>query len=204
MFFVISGFLITTSIVSRFNRYGELKFLPYITNLIKRLFPSIIIVIFTIIILSIFLLPRTILDKTFSEIIASLFYYQNWQLAFSNTDYLNQEQMSTPLEHFWAMSIQGQFYLIWFILFSFVFMLLKRKATLNGVKLINIILSVLFLSSFTYSIYLTNLNQPWAYFDTFTRVWEFSISGLLAINLSRIKVNKITGHLLGIAGFVGL
>lgn len=112
--------------------------------------------------------------------------------------------MSTPLEHFWAMSIQGQFYLIWFILFSFVFMLLKRKATLNGVKLINIILSVLFLSSFTYSIYLTNLNQPWAYFDTFTRVWEFSIGGLLAINLSRIKVNKITGHLLGIAGFVGL
>ncbi|WP_250129993.1 acyltransferase [Jeotgalicoccus sp. WY2] len=54
VFFVISGFLITTSIVSRYNRYGELKFLPYITNLIKRLLPSIIIVVFTVIILSVF------------------------------------------------------------------------------------------------------------------------------------------------------
>ena len=85
VFFVISGFLITTSIVSRYNRYGELKFLPYVINLIKRLLPSIIIIVLTVIILSVFLLPRTILDKTFYEIIASLFYYQNWQLAFSNT-----------------------------------------------------------------------------------------------------------------------
>ena len=118
VFFVISGFLITTSIVSRYNKNGKLEFFPYITNLIKRLLPSIIVVVFTVIILSIFLLPRTILNKTFYEVIASLLYYQNWQLALSNTDYLSQEQMSTPLEHFWAMSIQGQFYLIWFVLFA--------------------------------------------------------------------------------------
>lgn len=204
VFFVISGFLITTSIVSRYNRYGELKFFPFITNLIKRLLPSIIVIVFTVIVLSIFLLPRTILDKTFYEIIASLLYYQNWQLAFSNTDYLSQEQMSTPLEHFWAMSIQGQFYLIWFVLFSLVFILLKKKTNLNGVKIINIALSLLFLTSFIYSIYLTAVNQPWAYFDTFTRVWEFSIGGLLAINLSRIKINKFIGQILGLLGFVGL
>lgn len=46
VFFVISGFLITTSIVSRFNRYGELKFLPYITNLIKRLFLRLLLLFF--------------------------------------------------------------------------------------------------------------------------------------------------------------
>lgn len=204
VFFVISGFLITTSIVSRYNRYGELKFSTYIINLIKRLLPSIIIVIFTIIILSIFLLPRTILDKTFYEIIASLFYYQNWQLAFSNTDYLSQEQMSTPLEHFWAMSIQGQFYLIWFVLFAFVFYLLSKKVNLDGVKIINWLLAILFISSFTYSIYLTSINQPWAYFDTFTRVWEFSIGSILAINLSKIKINLFMSRVLGWLGFIGL
>ncbi len=204
VFFVISGFLITTSIVSRYNRYGELKFSTYIINLIKRLLPSIIIVIFTIIILSIFLLPRTILDKTFYEIIASLFYYQNWQLAFSNTDYLSQEQMSTPLEHFWAMSIQGQFYLIWFVLFAFAFSLLSKKVNLDGVKIINWLLAILFISSFTYSIYLTSINQPWAYFDTFTRVWEFSIGSILAINLSKIKINLFMSRVLGWLGFIGL
>lgn len=204
VFFVISGFLITTSIVSRYNRHGELKFFPYITNLIKRLLPSIIIVVFSIILLSIFLLPRTILEKTFYEIIASLLYYQNWQLAFSNTDYLNQEQMSTPLEHFWAMSIQGQFYLIWFVLFAIIFYLIKRNINLNGIKIINFTLITLFILSFTYSIYLTSVNQPWAYFDTFTRVWEFSIGGILAINLSRIKVNLVISKMLGWIGFIGL
>lgn len=204
VFFVISGFLITTSIVSRYNRYGELKFFPFITNLLKRLLPSIIVVTFTVIILSIFLLPRTILSKTFYEAIASLFYYQNWQLAFSNTDYLNQEQMSTPLEHFWAMSIQGQFYLIWFVLFAFVFYLLRKNIKLNGIKIINYALIILFISSFTYSIYLTSVNQPWAYFDTFTRVWEFSLGGILAINLSKLKVNTLISNILAWAGFIGL
>src|SRR5699024_5656291 len=130
-------------IVSRYNKNGKLEFFPYITNLIKRLLPSIIVVVFTLIILSIFLLPRTILNKTFYEFIASLLYYQNWQLALSNTDYLSQEQMSTPLEHFWAMSIQGQFYLIWFVLFAFAFYLLKKNTKLNGVKLVNSILIIL-------------------------------------------------------------
>lgn len=204
VFFVISGFLITTSIVSRYNKNGKLEFFPYITNLIKRLLPSIIVVVFTVIILSIFLLPRTILNKTVYEVIASLLYYQNWQLALSNTDYLSQEQMSTPLEHFWAMSIQGQFYLIWFVLFAFAFYLLKKNTKLNGVKLVNSILIILFLSSFSYSIYLTMVNQPWAYFDTFTRVWEFSIGGLLAINLSKVKVNTLISSILGWLGLIGL
>ncbi|WP_237605358.1 hypothetical protein [Salinicoccus sp. ID82-1] len=74
VFFVISGFLITTSIISRYNKTGEFKFFPYISNLLKRLLPSVLTVVLAIIALSIFLLPRTILEKTFNETIASLLY----------------------------------------------------------------------------------------------------------------------------------
>ena len=95
VFFVVSGFLITTSIISKYNKTGSFKFIPYITGLIKRLFPSVITVLLVTVILSFFLLPESILGKTIKEIIASLFYYQNWQLALSSTDYLNKDQMKT-------------------------------------------------------------------------------------------------------------
>src|SRR5699024_939586 len=203
VFFVISGFLITTSIVSKYNRTGEFKFFPYIFNLLKRLLPSIIVVVFTTAIVSIFLLPQSIIEKTFNEAVASLLYYQNWQLAVSNTDYLDQEQMSTPFEHFWAMSIQGQFYIIWFLIFTVIFFILKRN-NISGMKLVNIFLGSLFILSFLYSIYLTGVNQPWAYFDVGTRVWEFSLGGLLVVNLARIKINPFFGDILGWMGLIGL
>ncbi|MBG9209629.1 acyltransferase family protein [Mammaliicoccus sciuri] len=204
VFFVVSGFLITTSIISKYNKTGSFKFIPYITGLIKRLFPSVITVLLVTVILSFFLLPESILGKTIKEIIASLFYYQNWQLALSSTDYLNKDQMKTPVEHFWAMSIQGQFYIIWFVIFSLIFMLYKKYTNLKIINVINLCLGTLFIVSLSYSIYLTHVNQPWAYFHTFTRVWEFSLGGLLAINLNKIKINHIVASLIGWLGLIGL
>src|SRR5699024_5466484 len=203
VFFVISGFLITTSIVSKYNRTGEFNFFPYIFNLLKRLLPSIIVVVFTTAIISIFLLPKSIIEKTFNEAIASLLYYQNWQLAISNTDYLDQEQMSTPFEHFWAMSIQGQFYLICFLLFTVIFLILKRN-NVNSMILVNIFLIYLFVLSFSYLVYLTKVNQLCSYFDVGTRVWEVSLVGLLAVNLARIKVKSLFADIIGWIGLIGL
>ncbi|MCJ1747691.1 acyltransferase [Mammaliicoccus sciuri] len=204
VFFVVSGFLITTSIISKYNKTGSFKFIPYITGLIKRLFPSVITVLLVTVILSFFLLPESILGKTIKEIFASLFYYQNWQLALSSTDYLNKDQMKTPVEHFWAMSIQGQFYIIWFVIFSLIFMLYKKYTNLKVINVINLCLGTLFIVSLSYSIYLTHVNQPWAYFHTFTRVWEFSLGGLLAINLNKIKINRLVASLIGWLGLIGL
>ncbi|XXL52067.1 acyltransferase family protein [Mammaliicoccus lentus] len=204
VFFVVSGFLITTSIISRYNKEGEFKFLPYIKGLIKRLFPSVLTVICVTAIMSFFFLPQSILGKTIKEIFASLFYYQNWQLALSSTDYLDKDQMKTPVEHFWAMSIQGQFYIIWFILFSAIFLLYKKKKNLNIINIMNLFLGTIFITSLIYSIYLTHVNQQWAYFHTFTRVWEFSLGGLLAINLSKIKVNRYIASIIGWVGLFGL
>lgn len=204
VFFVVSGFLITTSIISKYNKEGSFKFLPYIKGLIKRLFPSVITVLLTTVVLSFFLLPQSILGKTIKEVIASLFYYQNWQLALSSTDYLNKDQMKTPVEHFWAMSIQGQFYIIWFLLFSLIFVIFKKKQNLKIINVMNLFLGTLFIVSLIYSMYLTQVNQPWAYFHTFTRVWEFSLGGLLAINLSKIKITSLMASIIGWLGLIGL
>ncbi|WP_286229708.1 acyltransferase family protein [Neobacillus mesonae] len=204
VFFVISGFLITTSIISTINRTGEYRFWPYITKLMKRLLPSLFFILGIVVVLSWFLLPKSIMGKTIREVFASMFFYQNWQLAFSSTDYLDSSQMKTPLEHFWALSIQGQFYLIWFLVFTFILFLIKKYKLTKVKRLINTVLGILFISSFIYSIYLTEVNQPWAYFITMTRVWEFALGSLLCINLSSIKINKYIATLIGWLGFIGL
>ncbi|MDX1259613.1 acyltransferase family protein [Exiguobacterium sp. K1] len=204
VFFVISGFLITTSIISTINRTGEFRFLPYVTKLIKRLLPSVLFILAVVLILSSFLLPQSILEKTVREVVASMFFYQNWQLAISSTDYLDASQMKSPVEHFWALSIQGQFYMIWFVLFSFILWMVKKYTIQNAKPMINTILGVLFVASLSYSIYLTEVNQPWAYFITMTRVWEFALGSLLCINLSSIHIPKWMATLMGWLGLIGL
>lgn len=204
VFFVISGFLITTSIISTINRTGSFHFWPYISKLMKRILPSVFFILGIVLTFSLFLLPKSILGKTIKEVIASMFFYQNWQLAISNTDYLDASQMKTPVEHFWAMSIQGQFYIIWFLIFTLILFFINRYKKVNIKLLINTILTLMFISSLVYSIYLTNTNQQWAYFTTFTRVWEFALGSLLCINLSSIKINKAFATIIGWVGLVGL
>src|SRR5699024_12048127 len=109
---------------------------------------------------------------------------------------LDANQMKSPLEHFWAMSIQGQFYIIWFLLFTFVLFLVRRYSLSNGKKLVNFFLGIIFIVSFIYSIYLTIVNQPFAYFITFTIVWEFALGWLLCVILDIIKIlNKVDSYL---------
>lgn len=204
VFFVISGFLITTSIISTINRTGEFHFWPYVSKLMKRLFPGLFFILGIVIILGFFFLPGSIHEKTIREVIASMLYLQNWLLAFTNTDYLDANQMKTPVEHFWALSIQGQFYIIWFIVFTIILWILKKFQVKNARKLINIFLGTLFVISLIFSIYLTSVNQPFAYFITFTRIWEFALGGLLCVNLSLIKVHNVVATVLGWVGLICL
>src|SRR5690625_7709328 len=84
-----------------------------------------------------------------------MFFYQSWQLAISNTDYLDASQMKSPVEHFWALAIQGQFYIIWFILFTVILILIKKYKIVNVKILINIFLYIIFIYSLFFLFYLS-------------------------------------------------
>lgn len=204
VFFIISGYLITASIISKINKQGYLSFSKYFGGLLKRLLPNVLVILTVVAIATFWIIPSSIHGKTIKELIASLFYYQNLQLGFSHTDYLNSEQAKTPLEHFWAMSIQGQFYVIWFILFSFIVLLWKKLKTIHIHTTINIILIILFLGSLTFSIFQTSTNQQFAYFNPVARVWQFALGGLVYLNLFKIKIPVMFSNILGWIGLVGL
>ena len=204
VFFVVSGFLITTSLLNRYERKGKIDFSGFILRLANRLFPASFTILFIVTIACIIWLPQVQWDQTAKELFATALYFENWQLAFNSVDYLAQNNEASPFQHFWASSIQGQFYIIWPILL-FISILLSKYVCKKSVRFTFLMtMIVVFCLSFLYSIYLTNINQPWAYFDTFTRVWEFSIGGMVALLISNIVIRKSISIIIGWLGLIGL
>ena len=201
VFFIVSGYLITTSLLSRMVREGRINYAENLLGLAKRLFPLAFAVIAVSAAASIFLLPMSTWKQTIAELFASMFYFQNWQLANSAVDYLGQNNQASPYQHFWALSIQGQFYLMWPIVITLVYLLATKILKTPVRKTLLGVLAAIFFASLSYSIYITAVNQPWAYFDTFARAWEFSLGGMLALLLPYLKFPD-RAHL--IMGWLGL
>lgn len=202
VFFIVSGYLITTSLVTRMVRHGKIDHFENILGLAKRLFPLAFTVLITTAIGVILVFPQSVWQQFSREFIASALYFENWRLALDSMDYLAESNGKSPFQHFWALSLQGQFYITWPILITIVFFLAKRifktpvRKTLLGVFIL------LFVSSISYSIYLTEVNQPFAYFNTFTRVWEFSLGGIVALLIPYLKLPKAVSLPIGWIGLL--
>ena len=204
VFFIMSGFLITTSLLSMHRRQNDIFIFQYLVKLWKRLIPSSWFIALITFGLSYFLVSPHTRPQFFNELIAALFYFENWRLATDAVDYLAQNNEASPYQHYWALSIQFQFYIIWLFLFKFSASMIKRMNTISYRSLIFIFLIILSTCSFIYSIYLTNVNQPVAYYHTLTRVWEFGLGGILALTIHHITLPKVMAWLFGWIGLIGL
>ncbi len=180
VFFVIAGFMVTTTLLGHLDRTGKVDIGRYLGRLMQRLLPNALLVLAVVALASWVLVPSTRRDEVFGEIAASALYYENWELARRSVDYLDRGFTNSPVQHFWAMSIQGQFYLIWLVLFLAVL----RLGPASGLRRrIGVAMAVLVVVSFGFSIWFTAVNQPAAYFNTGARVWEFGVGGLLALTV---------------------
>jgi len=204
VFFVVSSFLITTTLLGQLERTGQIQFARFWARLLKRLLPGSMLVLLTVILASLFLMPKSHWKDTIAQTGAAMLYLENWLLAFQSVDYLAQHSAVSPLQHYWALSVQGQMYVLWPLLFAGAGLLAKRgKLPLRLV--VYGLLAVVFTASLAYSIYLTRHNQPFAYFNTFTRMWEFSIGTLLALVLPHLRLSlpvRIVAGWVGVAAIV--
>lgn len=203
VFFVVSGFLITASLVSRHLREGYINFFKYVWNLMKRLLPASFFVLSVVVILTLLFLPSVQWKQLINELFASMFYFENWRLAIDSVDYLDSSNPQSPLQHFWAMSIQGQFYIILFLIVTTA-IFLSQKLKMSMRNMLTILFTIIFLSSFIFSLYQTSVNQPVAYFDTRTRMFEFIVGGFVFLFIDRIKITKAFSFLIGWLGLIGL
>lgn len=180
VFFVIAGFLITGTLVRQLHRTGRIDPVRYLGRLAIRLLPQALTVLIAVGVASVLVFPVTRRADVFGEILASALYVENWQLIRSSVDYLDRDRGDSPVQHFWAMSIQGQFYLIWLVLALAAVMLGARLgARRRFAALIGLTTAV----SFVVSLVLTHVDQPVAYFHPAARAWEFGVGGLIALLL---------------------
>lgn len=203
VFLMLTGFLITGSLLRSVERTGRVEFPAFAARLARRLLPPAALVLAGVLIGTLLFLPRTRWSDTLSEVLASAFYYENWQLATSAVDYLANDAAASPVQHFWSLGIQGQFYLIWPLLLALSTVLATRTRRRPEAVFLAVN-GVVFAVSLTYSVLRTAENQPWAYFDTGARLWELALGGILAIVLPRLRVPHAVGVALGWIGLVAL
>jgi len=179
VFFVISGFLITSHLIGRAPRTaGDL--LAFWGRRIRRLLPASLFVLAVTVVGSWALLPDSRWQSTATQIKAAALYFVNWRLAHDAVDYLAQDAAASPVQHFWSLSVEEQFYLGWpivILLLGLIAYLTRRSSMLWYAVGLGAVVAV----SFAWSIHDTATNPAAAYFVTQTRVWELGVGGLAAL-----------------------
>ena len=203
VFLFLTGFLITGSLLRMVEREGRVQPLTFLARLARRLLPATAVVLLAVLAMGWLLLPETRLYDVVSQTIASGLYFENWTLAANTVDYLARDRPQSPLQHFWSLSIQGQFYPIWLALIALAaFGARKLKARMDIA--VFAACALVFAGSLTYSVISTAERQAWAYFDTGTRLWEFALGGMLAIALPLLQLPRRLRVVLGWLGLAAL
>lgn len=179
VFFVISGYLITSHLLREAERNNVISLTSFYAKRIRRLLPAATSVLIVTAIFSP-LLPAYQWQMLTKEIIASALYLQNWLLAQEAIDYLAAGNHPSPLQHFWSLAIEEQYYIVWPVLIVFS-TFITRKHHISSKQIFTGLLLTIGCLSLLHSYFLTLANPPIAYFSTATRAWELALGGGLAL-----------------------
>ncbi len=173
VFFVISGFLITSIILKELNSTKNFSFISFYKRRIKRIIPVLLLVfIITYPFIWLFFIPTSFIDFS-KSLFSSLFFISNHYFYLSGELYDAENSLLKPLMHTWSLSIEEQYYIIFPLLLTIIFKFFKDH-------LLKIFL-VLFLISFASMIYIFQTNESLAFFSFLTRFWELLIGSVVAI-----------------------
>ena len=208
IFFVISGFLITSHLIREIDRSGTVRLGRFWARRVRRLLPAAFTVLPSSIAATLVLLPWGQWIQGMREIFASAFYVQNWLLASDSVDYFAAGNTPTMVQHYWSLSVEEQFYLVWPLLLLAA-LWVARRMKLPTRTLILVALLMVFAASLVASVLWTQASQASAYFSTATRAWEFAAGGLLAFlpswgGASSGSRTRLAAHLLASWGGLAL
>jgi peptidoglycan/LPS O-acetylase OafA/YrhL len=195
IFFVISGYLMTTTLMRDAQPVLKAKnkfkaTWSYLTNFyarrIKRLVPAAAVTLLAILVLVYATGNLALIQQTAYQVFTSALFVQNWQLARDSVDYLANTD-PTAVQHFWSLSLEEQFYLVWplalliILLITANFLIVyKKKKEKKSINMAIVPTTLLVAGFFVYGYYLTQTQSSLAYFVTPARVWELLLGGIIA------------------------
>ncbi|GAA0997612.1 acyltransferase family protein [Subtercola frigoramans] len=182
VFFVISGFLITDMLFRRHETTATNSFTAFYGRRIRRIVPAAVTVLVVTTALGFLLFNRGRALSTLLDAVFAFFFVSNWHFAATGTDYFQAGDSLSPLQHFWSLSLEEQFYLVWPVLILGCLALGSRLTQRGHGRLIaGIVVTTVVVISFAFSLAETAAHPTEAYFSTFSRAWELGAGALLAI-----------------------
>ena len=180
VFLVLSGFFFGSSLLrTALTPDASLSPWPHLKRLARRLLPALVVVLTAAAILTILVQPQTRWETFADQSLASLGYFQNWELAATASDYLRAGEAVSPLQHIWSMSVQGQFYLAFLVLVLAFTALLRKPLGSRLRPVFIVVISILTIASFVYAIIAHQSDQTAAYYNSFARAWELLLGVLV-------------------------
>jgi peptidoglycan/LPS O-acetylase OafA/YrhL len=217
VFFVLSGFLITGLLVSRVERNGRVALADFYVRRARRILPAAVLVLIVTVVASYLLLNFVRTRSVVTDSLWAACFVVNVHFAHEGTDYFASWQPPSPLLHYWTLSVEEQFYLVWPILLS-IFAVgripswstsgrsshstIPAPSTLR--RRIAVLAIVIGSASLLWSIFYTPRNPTEAYFSTLTRAWELALGAMLAVAVPWLSAIGIPAAVRAFASIIGL
>lgn len=182
VFFVISGFLITGNLLRMAENTGNVSFKKFYWNRIRRIVPAATLVLVLTFAASLMVFQPFRAHQVGLDAFYAFVFMSNWWFAVRDTNYFSAGDAVSPIQHFWSLSIEEQFYFLWPALIFVIGVLVASRAWTHShrMRLAGAVMMGIVAASLGWAIYQTATAPTWAYFDTFSRVWELGVGALLA------------------------
>ncbi len=204
VFFVISGYLITGQLLSEIDRTGRISLTAFYARRAKRILPAAAVVLIATAVAVWMFVPRLRWQDIGGDIVSAATYVINWRLANRAVDYLAQDTPPSPVQHFWSLAVEEQFYIVWPLLILLA--ILVAKAWRRRVRTtLWVGLAVVAVPSFIWSVLYTASNPGRAFFVSTTRMWELAVGAAVALAATVFaRMPKTAAVIIGWAGLVAI
>ena len=191
VFFVISGFLITGQLARELRTDGRISFLAFYARRARRILPAAMLTVSVTAVASALLLNPLAAKRALDDLPSAIYFGANVHLAAHGGDYFNAGLSPSPIQHFWSLAVEEQFYIVWPLLFvvsSLVWLRIRPRSRRKRVQrpvigAVSVVLAILAAISLMASIRQTATSPSWAYFSIATRAWELAVGALVALAL---------------------
>jgi peptidoglycan/LPS O-acetylase OafA/YrhL len=191
VFFVISGFLITSQLLRELSTDGHISFLAFYARRARRILPAAVLTVIVTAVASALLLNPLAAQRALGDVLPAIYFGANVHFAAQGTNYFNAGLSPSPIQHFWSLAVEEQFYIVWPLLLvasSLVWFGARRRGGLGRARrpmlgAVTVVLAIVVAVSLTESIRQTATSPSWAYFSIVTRAWELAVGAMVALAL---------------------
>jgi peptidoglycan/LPS O-acetylase OafA/YrhL len=182
VFFVISGFVITSSLVREHGKTGSISLVSFYKRRVRRILPAALTVTVVTVVVGFLLFGKARFEALLWDALSATFFSANWRFIATGTDYLHAGEEVSPMQHYWSLSIEEQFYFVWPLILVLAVYFGARRPLRNATVAISVIGAV----SLGFAVWETAVSPTSAYFSTFSRAWELAAGALLALGAHKL------------------